>query len=81
MSEYNPPIDRRTFLAATALFAVLYGAQGVPVSADLLRRLLGLGLSSSIVWLPVLLLTGLGLAQRTEARLSKERELKEAARR
>jgi hypothetical protein len=41
---------------------------------------LRLGLSSAIVWLPVLLLTGLGLGQRSEARLAKLREAREAAR-
>jgi hypothetical protein len=54
---------------------------------DLTRRpieaavhFLRLGLSSAIVWLPVLLLTGLALGQRSEARLSKLREAREAAR-
>ncbi|MCU0855378.1 MAG: hypothetical protein MUF63_10850 [Rhodobacteraceae bacterium] len=69
--------------AGAAIFATLYAAEGV----DLARRpgaavvhFLNLGLSSAIVWLPVLLLTGLALGQRSEARLSKLREAEEAAR-
>ena len=69
-------------LAGAAIFAALYAAEGV----DLARRpgaaavhFLRLGLSSAIVWLPVLLLTGLALGQRSEARLSKLREAQEAA--
>jgi hypothetical protein len=70
-------------IAGAAIFATLYAAEGV----DLTRRpgaaavhFLNLGLSSAIVWLPVLLLTGLALGQRSEARLSKLREAEEAAR-
>jgi hypothetical protein len=70
-------------LAGAAVFAALYAAEGV----DLARRpgaaalhFLGLGLSSSLVWLPVLLLTGLALGQRSEARLARLREMQEAAR-
>jgi hypothetical protein len=70
-------------LAGGAVFAVLYALQG----ADLARRPLGallhflsLGLSSAIVWLPVLLLTGLVLGQRSEERLAKLREEEEAQR-
>lgn len=70
-------------LAGAAVFAALYAAEGV----DLARRpgaaavhFIGLGLSSAIVWLPVLLLTGLALGQRSEARLSKLREAQEASR-
>ena len=40
---------------------------------------LGLGAQAAIVWLPVLLLTGLGLGQRSAARQSRERERREAA--
>jgi hypothetical protein len=70
-------------LAGAAFFAALYAAEGV----DLTRRpgaaalhFLRLGLSSAIVWLPVLLLTGLALGQRSEARLARAREAREAAR-
>jgi hypothetical protein len=70
-------------IAGAAIFAALYAAEGV----DLARRpgaaavhFLRLGLSSALVWLPVLLLTGLALGQRSEARLSKLREAQEAAR-
>lgn len=70
-------------LLGGGLFAALYADQGV----DLARRpvgaaihLLGLGVSASLVWLPVLLLTGLALGQRTEAQLSKLREAREARR-
>lgn len=69
-------------LAGAAVFAALYAAEGV----DLARRpaagalhFLRLGLSSAIVWFPVLLLTGLALGQRSEARLAKMREEREAA--
>jgi len=69
--------------AGAATFAALYAAQGV----DLARRpgaaalhFLRLGLSSALVWLPVLLLTGLALGQRSESRLAKLREAQEAAR-
>ena len=68
-------------VAGSALFAVLYAAEGV----DLARRpgaavlhFLRLGLSSALVWLPVLLLTGIALGQRSEARLAKLREAREA---
>lgn len=70
-------------LVGALTFAALYAAEGV----DLARRpgaatlhFLRLGLSSAIVWLPVLLLTGLALGQRSEARLAKLREAREAAR-
>ncbi len=70
-------------ITGAAIFAALYAAEGV----DLARRpgaaavhFLRLGLSSALVWLPVLLLTGLALGQRSEARLSKLREAQEAAR-
>lgn len=70
-------------VAGAAIFAALYAAQGV----DLARHpgaaavhFLRLGLSSALVWLPVLLLTGLALGQRSEARLSKLREAEEATR-
>jgi hypothetical protein len=70
-------------LAGSAVFAALYAAEGV----DLARRpgaaalhFLRLGLSSALVWLPLLLLTGIALGQRSEARLSKLREMQEAAR-
>ena len=70
-------------LAGAATFAALYAAEGV----DLARRpgaaalhFIRLGLSSALVWLPVLLLTGLALGQRSEARLAKQREAREAAR-
>ena len=69
--------------AGGAVFAVLYALEG----ADLARRplaavlhFLNLGLSSALVWLPVLLLTGLALGQRSEARLAKLREAEEARR-
>lgn len=68
-------------LAGAVTFAVLYAAEGV----DLTRRpgaaalhFLRLGLSSALVWLPVLLLTGLALGQRSEARLARLREAEEA---
>ena len=68
-------------LLGTAIFTVLYLWGG----ADLARRpgsaaahLLGLGLSAGIVWLPVLLLTGISLGIRSEARLAKIREAREA---
>lgn len=70
-------------IAGSAVFAVLYAAEG----ADLARRpvaaalhFLRLGLSSSLVWLPILLLTGIALGQRSEARLARLREAREAGR-
>jgi|GEM_PF-5253584 len=67
----------------TAIFAVLYLWAG----ADLSRRpaaaaghLLRLGLSAALIWLPVLLLTGISLGIRSEARLAKIRESQEASR-
>lgn len=70
-------------LAGAGLFALLYAAEGVdlarrPVAAAL--HFLRLGLSSSLVWLPVLLLAGIALGQRSEARLAKHREAEEARR-
>lgn len=70
-------------VAGAALFAALYAGRGAdiaraPVAA--LVHFLRLGLSAAIVWLPVLLLTGIALGQRTEARLSKLREAREAGR-
>jgi hypothetical protein len=70
-------------LIGGALFALLYAVEGVelarrPAAATL--HFLRLGVSSSLVWLPVLLLTGLALGQRSEARLAKLREAREAAR-
>lgn len=66
------------FVAATALFGWLYLRQGVPADTATLGHVARLGLSSAIVWLPILLLTGLALGQRSEARLSKLRERREA---
>lgn len=70
-------------LALTAFGAVLFGAlylrQGVPLSPALAGHFLTLGLSGAIVWGPVLLLTGLGLAQRSETRAARAREVREAA--
>jgi hypothetical protein len=70
-------------LAGSVVFAALYVADGV----DLARRpaaaalhFLRLGLSSALVWLPLLLLTGIALGQRSESRQSKLREAQEAAR-
>lgn len=68
-------------LLATLLFAGLYISQGAvlglrPLAAAV--HLLRLGLSSALVWLPVLLLTGLSLGIRSEARLAKLRETQEA---
>ncbi len=68
-------------LAGSALFAALYAAEGVDLSrrgAEAALHFLRLGLSASIVWLPLLLLTGIALGQRTEARLSRLREAIEA---
>ena len=68
-------------MVGSALFAALYVAEGVDLSrrtGDAIGHFLRLGLSTSIVWLPLLLLTGLALGQRTEARLSRQREAKEA---
>jgi hypothetical protein len=70
-------------LAGAAIFAALYAARGVDVArrpAAAAMHFLDLGLSSALVWLPVLLLTGLALGQRSEARLSKLREAEEAGR-
>jgi hypothetical protein len=64
------------------LFVLLYAGAGAdltrsPVAAGL--HFLGLGLSAALFWLPILILTGLALGQRSEARLSKDREAREAA--
>ena len=70
-------------LAGGAVFAILYAAEGVDLAhnpAAAVLHFLRLGVSSSLVWLPVLLLVGLALGQRSEARLSKLREAREAAR-
>lgn len=67
------------YALAVALFAALYLGQGVPLSGAAVARFLVLGAQSAIVWLPVLLLTGLGLGQRSAARQSREREAREAA--
>jgi hypothetical protein len=70
-------------LAGGAVFAVLYAAEGVDLArhpAASALHFLRLGVSSSLVWLPVLLLAGLALGQRSEARLAKLRETREAAR-
>jgi hypothetical protein len=70
-------------LAGGGVFAALYAAEGVdlarrPLAA--LRHFLQLGVSAAIVWLPVLLLTGIALGQRSEARLARQREAEEAGR-
>lgn len=70
-------------LVGGGAFAVLYTLQGADISRRPLAALLHflrLGLSSAIVWLPVLLLTGIALGQRSEARLAKQREEEEAER-
>ncbi len=71
------------FLGGTLVFGALYLIEG----ADLSRRpgaaalhLARLGASAALVWLPILLLTGLVLGTRSEARLSKLREAEEARR-
>ncbi len=68
--------------AGGLLFASLYAGAGAdltrsPVAAAF--HFLGLGLSAALFWLPILVLTGLALGQRSEARLSKDREAREAA--
>jgi len=68
-------------LAGGAVFAVLYAVEGADLArhqAAAVLHFLRLGVSSSLVWLPVLLLTGIALGQRSEARLAKLREAREA---
>ena len=65
---------------AAGLFGLLYAQQGLPVEGQVTAHVLRLGLSSSIVWLPVLLLVGLRLGTLSEARAAKAREASEAAR-
>jgi hypothetical protein len=68
-------------LAGAAIFAALYAAEGVDLArhpGQAALHFLGLGLSSALVWLPVLLLTGLVLGQRSEARLARLARLREA---
>ncbi len=67
----------------TAIFTGFYLWGG----ADLTRRpagaaahLIGLGLSAAVVWLPILVLTGISLGIRSEARMAKLREMEEAGR-
>lgn len=67
------------YALSALLFAALYLRQGVPLTSEAFGRFLGLGAQAAIVWLPVLLLTGLGLGQRSAARQSRERERREAA--
>lgn len=61
-------------LAGAALFAGLYALRGVPaealseMQAQATLHFLRLGLLPALVWLPVLLLNALALAQRIEAR-------------
>ena len=56
------------------VFALIYARDGLSLSllttdpVGALRHFTWLGLQSSLVWLPVLLITGLGLAQGIEAR-------------
>ena len=71
------------FVGGTLVFGVLYVIEG----ADLSRRpgaavlhLARLGASAALVWLPILLLTGLVLGTRSEARMGKLREAEEARR-
>lgn len=61
-------------IAGAALFAVLYAREGAPLASltaepgAALLHFFWLGLQSAIVWLPILLLTALGLGQGIEAR-------------
>lgn len=69
-------------LLGTAIFAVLYVCEGADLSRQpsaALAHLFTLGLSAALVWLPILLLTGISLGIRSEARLAKIREAQEAA--
>jgi len=61
-------------LAGAVCFAMMYALQAPGVGGALLAepvsaiaQFLKLGISSSLIWAPILLLVGFGLAQRTEA--------------
>lgn len=67
------------YVVAVLLFMYLYSREGVVVlPAPRLSSFAILAGKSTLIWLPVLLLTGLGLGQKVEARKSKIRESQEA---